>query len=427
MGESKVEVGVGLSRKWDAREAGREVAKTALQNLSHPPIFFLLCSTIHFEEHGGFDEFLKGVWDVLPKGTPLIGGTVAGFINPHGCYTRGATALAAYYPNMDVAVGYGINTKKDPIKAAKECAKIIQKGLKDSKFQNKFIFDIISGGLVPQIPGLGRKKVIRGTLSKVAISLSDFSLTHFQKGVGREEEVLSEFEKYFKDYYILHGSSMDDAKAMSNYQFVNHQTGTNMIVALGICTDLDMGITQIHNLKEMKKFYANKLSKDGRIIHEINNKPAAEEFLNILGWPEEYFDERLFQRTFFYPIGYKYDNQWVAEAVGIVSGSSLIVLHKIKDKDMAVLSLSGKDIMDSVNMSLGSEDINKSLFYLISTCDTRLEALGGQVFKVYDAIKKNLQDKPFIAIYCGGEGAKKPNEEIKYGNVTFNTFILKNI
>ena len=53
-----------------------------------------------------------------------------------------------------------------------------------------------------------------------------------------------------------------------------------------------MKINSIHNLKEMKKFYANKLSKDRRTIHQINNKPAADEFLNLLSWPEEYFDER---------------------------------------------------------------------------------------------------------------------------------------
>ena len=94
MDEPKLEATIGMSRKWDAREAGREVARTAIKDLNHPPTFFLLLSTIHYEKHGGFQEFLNGAWDVLPEGTPLIGGTVAGFINPHGCFTRGATALA---------------------------------------------------------------------------------------------------------------------------------------------------------------------------------------------------------------------------------------------------------------------------------------------------------------------------------------------
>ena len=82
--ESKLKASVGLSRKWDAREAGREVARNTIEKLSHPPNFLLLFSTIHYEKHGGFEEFLNGVWDVLPEGTPLVGGTVAGFMNKNG-------------------------------------------------------------------------------------------------------------------------------------------------------------------------------------------------------------------------------------------------------------------------------------------------------------------------------------------------------
>ena len=109
MVETKFDAAVGLSRKWDAREAGREVARNTIKKLNAPPSFFLLFSTIHYEKYGGFKEFLKGVWDVLPEGTPLVGGTVTGFMNNHGCYTRGATALAVSYSNMDVAVGYGLS------------------------------------------------------------------------------------------------------------------------------------------------------------------------------------------------------------------------------------------------------------------------------------------------------------------------------
>ena len=85
MFESDFEAAVGMSRKWDAREAGREVAQSTIEKLNHPPKFLILFSTIHYEKHGGFEEFLNGVWDILPKETVLVGGTVAGFINKYGC------------------------------------------------------------------------------------------------------------------------------------------------------------------------------------------------------------------------------------------------------------------------------------------------------------------------------------------------------
>ena len=39
--ESALEAAIGMSRKWDAWEAGREVAETAIKDLSRPPDFFL--------------------------------------------------------------------------------------------------------------------------------------------------------------------------------------------------------------------------------------------------------------------------------------------------------------------------------------------------------------------------------------------------
>ena len=170
--EPKVDAAVGMSRKWDAREAGREVARDTIQKLSSPPDFFLLFSTIHYEKYGGFEELLKGVWDVLPKNTPLIGGTVAGFINNYGCFTRGTTALSVSYPNMDVVLGFGKNTKRNPKKAANQCSQMIKKGFSSSKYENKLLLNLIAGPSRMKIPGKGYTFVVdSGIVSKFVISI----------------------------------------------------------------------------------------------------------------------------------------------------------------------------------------------------------------------------------------------------------------
>ena len=159
--ESKLEASIGMSRKWDAYKAGQEVARLTIKKLNSPPNFFLLFSTIHLEKHGGFQEFLNGVWNVLPKGTPLIGGTVAGFINSNGSFTRGAVGLAIAYPNMDIATGIGRYTKRNPKRAASKCAEMIKEGLKKSKYENKFLFEIISGPIFPSMPFFGEFRIIK--------------------------------------------------------------------------------------------------------------------------------------------------------------------------------------------------------------------------------------------------------------------------
>jgi len=46
MKKTEVDAAVGMTRKWDAREAGREVARSTIKQLNSPPNFFLLFSTI---------------------------------------------------------------------------------------------------------------------------------------------------------------------------------------------------------------------------------------------------------------------------------------------------------------------------------------------------------------------------------------------
>ena len=239
---SKIETAIGMTRKWDAREAGREVAETAIKNLSRPPDFFLLFSTIHYEKNGGFQEFLDGVWDVLPKGTPLVGGTVTGFMNNYGCFSRGASALAVSNPSMDIAVGVGRNTKRNPHRAARQCAEMIHNGLKDSPYKNKFLLNFISGPVMPSIPGVGQKKYIRsGFISKFALQALGLSQALVQKGLGREDEIFEKTVQQLPDYQMLLGTSMDDYKGMKNYQFFNDKILTNAVVNLGVATDLDLG------------------------------------------------------------------------------------------------------------------------------------------------------------------------------------------
>ena len=135
--EPKIEASLGFSRKWDAREAGKEVAESAIKKLSQPPSFILLFSTIHYKDHGGFQEFLNGVWDVIPSETPLIGGTITGFITNKGCFARGGVALAVSYPYLDIMLGFGSHTKRSPKSAAKKCADMIKNGLKNILIEKK--------------------------------------------------------------------------------------------------------------------------------------------------------------------------------------------------------------------------------------------------------------------------------------------------
>jgi len=432
MDDSNLDAAVGMSRKWDAREAGREVAESTIKNLKRPPNFFVLFSTIHYEKYGGFQELLNGVYDVLPDNVPLIGGTVTGFSNNYGVFARGVTALAVSYPYMDVAVGYGRNTKRNPKKAARQCATMIKNGLKDSTYENKFLLHLVSGSIMPDIPFIGRRKIIRSGLStKLLLSLFGFSEYFFQKGYGRDDEVVEEMTKQLPECRMLSGGTIDDGAALRNFQFFNKNVFTNSIVCLGISTKYGLEVKTTHNMKKTDiVFKITKTSKDGRMIHEINDKPAVTEFLRLLNWSNDFLNEETwFKTNYFFPLGFRIRNDsddFGPRLIGAIFGESFITLIRSKDPDAPLLTIDGKSILETVVTNLKSFSDNKPEFGLISSCTTRLETLEEEIYQSRDLLLKYFGNSPFIVFYVGGESTYSPEKGLNYANMSFNSAIFWN-
>jgi hypothetical protein len=427
MNESEVEAAIGMSRKWDARKAGREVAETAISKLKEPPNFFLLFSTIHYEKNGGFQEFLNGVWDVLPTGTPLIGGTVAGFMNNYGCFSRGASALAVSYPSMDVAIGVGKNTKRNPHRAAKQCAAMIQDTLKKSPYKNKFLLNFISGPVMPSIPGVGQKKYIRsGFVSKFATQALGLSQATVQKGLGREDEIFEETSQQLPDYQMILGTSMDDYKGMRNYQFYNDTLLTNAVVNLGLATDLNFNVCTTHGMKETDlHFTITKLGASHHAICKINDKPAVPELLRLLDWPEGFLTEETMLHTIlYYPISLKRRGREVPVVTPLIMKDYIFVPCIIDDGEVSILTVSGKDLINAVKENLAFFNEVRPEFGLCSTCMTILQTLGSKTNIIQEEIHKYFKDKSFLLFYSAGEGTFSPMKDITYANMSFNTAIF---
>jgi len=427
MAEEKLEAAVGMSRKWDAREAGKEVARSTIEKLSKPPDFFLLFSTIHYEKHGGFEEFLNGVWDVLPKGTPLVGGTTAGFINNYGCYGRGATALAVSYSNMDVAIGFGKNTKRSPKKAVKQSVDMIQEGLKNSEYKNKFLLNLVSGPEVPSMPGLGRKKIIKsGLVSKFAMQAFGISQSLFQKGLGREDEIFENIAEELPDYNMILGATMDDEMGLGNFQFFDDKVFTNHIVNLGISTDLKLDVCTTHGMKKTDiKFEITKLSKNKHIIHKINDKYAVPELLRLLDWSDDFLNDKTMYKTIlYYPISLKRHGREVPIVMPFILKNSIMIPCMADEGESSILTMSGSSLVDAMSENLEIFNSINPEFGVISSCITILETLGRNIDAVREDMLKYFKEKPFIMFICAGEGTYSPTKNITYANMSFNTAVF---
>jgi len=413
---------VGTTRLWDSFDAGKEVARKAISDLDELPSFVLLLSTIHYEKNGGFEEFLNGVWDVLPEGTPLVGGTVAGFMNNDGCYTRGATAIAVSYQNMDVAIGIGHNTKRNPKKAAKCLSNSILKSHETSSHQNPFMFSILPGGTIPQLFGFGRKKVMKtGLVSKLSLFLLDQSIKLVQLGPGREEEVFDELGKNLKDWYILGGSSMDNLVQSRCYQFLGKEVHTTDIVGIGIKSDLNYEIITEYGLKKTGiKMNITKKGLRNCAICKIDGKPATKEFLKRINWPEDYLDDRLYTKTFYYPLGYEYEGILRPQIIGAFLGDNIACGYSIKTDDIEILSASGESLLTA--MKKASEEITNFNPKMVMgvACATQLETLGSSIFRAYDKLEDIFKEIPFVVGFYAGEESYSPKTPPKQLYDSFN-------
>ncbi len=428
MKEKDIDAAVGMTRKWDAREAGRDVARNTIKDLKTPPSFIVLFSTIHYKDHGGFEEFLKGVWDVIPEGTPLVGGTVAGFMNNYGCFTRGASALAISYPNMKIGIGVGKNTKRSPKKASKQAANLLKNKLNESNFESNFIFNFISGPEVPNIPGLGRKKIIKsGIISKFAPQAFKISQSLFQKGFAMEDKIFKEITKKLPNFNMVLGTSTDDYKALCNYQFHNDKILNNSVISLGISTDIPHDVVTTHVMEKSEDIAITKIDKSRHIVKEINNKPAVPELLKILNWPSDFLNEKTMSHTIlYYPLCIERHNHKIPAEIVFILKDSFLVPCSIDSDTISIIRVSGEDIINSFKENILHFDNINPEFGLFSVCVTIIESIGYKMNLIQDEISNYFGEKPFLMFFCTGEGTYSPKEKIKYANMSVNSAIFGN-
>lgn len=394
MMESKFETSVGMSRKWDAREAGRDVAETTIQKLNRPPDLFLLFSTIHYTKNGGFQEFLKGVWDVLPKGTPLVGGTVAGFMNNFGCYTRGAAALAFSHPSIDVSIGIGNNTKRNPKKAAHTCIEMIKK-------QNKkidFYMEFISGPIIPTFPIIGKQTVIKskifGSIMKKMIPI----LWKNNMGTDRADEVLEYLANHL-DKPLIGSVCYDDGKLAQNFQFINEKILKNATILLGISGNFNPEFHTITPLMTREKKINISIKKDKRTVTKINGEKATEELYKILNWNQNDVKEveKFYSQAFYYPFCYHKNKKVHAAMMGLILGETVYFANRIESDELELFGLTGKKIISDCKNVFNKN--NRILFGVM--CETYVETLGNQLYTIKDMIDDTTED--YLILFSGGE------------------------
>jgi len=419
---------VAVSREWDGERVGKEIV-SKIRNKAPNPKFILLFATIHYKSE--FKKILECIKGAFPE-SPLIGGTVAGFMSPDGCFTRGVAALAIDYPNMEVAVGIGHNTKQNPKKAAEECAEMIKRQIKEKqmKWKNKFLITFISGAVMPKVPGIGivnnvKSKKLGMFLSKTGMKLA----AKLGTGVGKEEDIIEYISKLFPDYYILGGSTIDEFKCKSNFQFLNNEVYINSVVAVGCFIDKDIFLNgTVGAYPTNKKFKITETVYENRIITKIENQPAKDYFFKkVLRLSEDNFKnlEAFYYKTSdYFPIGFE-ENKEYTTGVGAILGDNLLLGYKAKGRKAILLSVTGNEVISSIDDVFEGFDTKIYPFVFLYSSGIRLNLLADKSFLIKNKFDKYIGDIPYLAVYPLNQYLKEPNKDIVTGVYSINIFSIR--
>ncbi len=416
---------VSISTNKEPREAGQEVARSTLQKLQGKPDFFLLYATAEYGDREEFQEILDGVWEILPEGTPLVGGMINGFLTPQGCYARGVVSLAVSYPHMDITIGYGVNTKRSQKKAAKQCISMVKKGLKH-RYPYKIALSIISGAERPSRGEIENSSIVSSKIvARVMLPLFSVMQKVSQIGFGTEEEILHELGKQFPDFSIIHTTTMNIVTSGINYQFIEKKVVREAVVVLAIETDIPFQVKSATGAEKTDvTFTITKCSKDQRVIKKINHKPALPELTRLMNWSKEWMNEVKYSDLFTrYPLAFQKGEKLVIRPMLMILGNSVGCLGKIEDDEVSIVQISPEKMIDAVNEVFADDN---PLLGLLTSCVSRQNFLGIKVYKVQEKLKNYFKGKPFILLYSGGEGMCTPQEGSYFLNETITSLIFEN-
>jgi len=172
--------------------------------------------------------------------------------------------------------------------------------------------------------------------------------------------------------------------------------------------------------------YSFELNPDKRLVKKINGEKATGELYNIVGIDQNNVKmlDRFYSQSFYYPFGcYKKDFIHACIVSGIL-GEKVYFANQASETKLKLFQITGKQILKSTEKLFASLSNDINLNFMIM-CETYIETLGGQIYKIYDMIK-NRVNNPFLVLFVGGESISYGDGVPHYLYESLNCLTVKN-
>ena len=358
---------VGYSKNVDSYEAGVETAKTATEGLK--PNIALLFNSVGYDQK----KFMEGIKSVLPD-TDVVGCTTsAGILVPDGYMideTGTAEMLALGDEEMTVAA-YGMPKKKSARETGREVA--------------------------------------MKALEKAGI---DYAPDYFfmSASPAEEEEYIKGIQDVIGRVPCFGGSAADNTVEGKWTIFYNDTIYSDGVVAAFFYTGKDIATVYTGAYNETKDMGIITKLKDIRVLAEIDGEPAVEKYKKWRGLKDEdVTGGNLLVTTITSPLGVKdrlgnltairhpmngNEDKSMNIGANLAVGTAVVRMEATVDELIASVPKTLKEL---------KKKCPNPSSYLLVHCGGRRLGIGDRMNEVYDALKKEAGDVPFITAFTFGE------------------------
>ena len=358
---------VGYSKNTDAYEAGVETAKTASEGLS--PKFGLLFNSVGYEQK----KFIEGVKSVLPN-TDVVGCTTsAGILVPDGyMIDETGTAEMLTFDDEDLTVAcYGMAKEKN----ARET---------------------------------GRAVALKA-LEKAGL---DYAPDYFfmSASPAEEEEYIKGIQDIIGRVPCFGGSAADNTVEGKWSIFYNDTIFNDGVVVAFFYTAKNIETVYTGAYNETKDMGIITKLNDTRVLAEIDGVPATEKYKEWRGLDDEAVTGgNLLVTTITSPLGVKdrlgnltairhpmngNEDKSMNIGANLATGTTVIRMEATVDELIKSTSNTLKEL---------KKKCPNAASYLLVHCGGRRLGIGDRMNEVYEALKKEAGDVPFITAFTFGE------------------------
>ena len=360
---SALKVKIGTSASSDAAMAVDELFKEISQPHMHGVIFF--CSPTYDLNRLG--DRLKGTFSC-----PIIGCTTAGELTSAG-YREG-TLVGASLGGADDAAPLKLHPRLiSPLRTFsssdhESMAESIREDLQlVSDFSDKHTFGIL---------------LIDG--------MSMF-----------EEPTIAQLSRHFQGIPIIGGSAGDGLDFGTTYVFYNGQfiPGAGLFTIFETVLPFTIFKTQ-HFVPTDRKLVITKADPENRCVIEINGKPAAEEYANVLGLEIKQLSPMVFSS---HPVMLRIGGEYYVRSIQKVNEDSSLTFFCAIDNGLVLTVAQGIDLVDNLKNQLS--DIHNKIQHpeLIIGCDCILRRLEVQEKDLSEGLESALGEEKILGFSTYGE------------------------